>query len=84
MEAIERCVSFYGGLASLVALLLTTVGGAYGAYVYITQKVKRRHQEEMNDITSIQTEMIDRIDAASTQGKRQDLFIVFQLSLIHI
>ena len=74
MEAIERFVSFYGGLASMVALLITL---ASAAYFYI-KSLRAKHRAQMERLAQLKAEINKRIEAATTQGRRQDLFIYYQ------
>ena len=67
-------ISFWGGVASIVALLITLGGGAYFLY----SKLKNWNSIELAQLESAQKQIQNRTRAATTQGKRMDLFMYHQ------
>ena len=74
MENLNQFVSFWGGIASLVALALTLAGGFFA---FLRWGHKRR-EAEFAKLAELRNTIADRARSATTQGKRVDLFVYYQ------
>ncbi len=74
MSAFEEAISFWGGIASIVALCITAVTG----FVVLYRKGKAQRERELDELADLHKTMADRTKQATTQGKRQDLFAYHQ------
>ena len=69
-----QTISFWGGIASIVALLMTLGGGVFALY----SRLNKWNQAELDKLQQAQNEIANRTKSATTQGRRMDLFIYQQ------
>lgn len=76
-DEVNQMISFWGGIASIIALFGSIVGG----FLLFLKKLKRKHKLESEKLWKIRDKFSDRAKSATTQGKRMDLFIYHQTLL---
>lgn len=74
MDSLTQFISFWGGIASIVALIITIVGGFW----VMLKKFKERYKKELELLNDFRLAIAERAKAATTQGKRMDLYIYHQ------
>jgi hypothetical protein len=77
---LSEVVSFWGGVASLVAIAITLISGLIALY----RMLSRSTQAELERLEKAQKELGERTKAATTQGKRLDLFIYQESIFSHL
>ena len=79
MSAIEQFVSFWGGVASLIALAMSLLAAFFGLYRW----GRKRRDAEIQELFLLKESIATRARAATTQGRRSDLFFYYQSLLSH-
>ena len=74
MNNYSEFVSFWGGVASIIALALTFIGFLVVFYKW----GKKRREQEFAKLLSMRDKIARRTRDATTQGKRSDTFIYYQ------
>ncbi|MGL1931377.1 MAG: hypothetical protein OCC45_06405 [Desulfotalea sp.] len=74
MESWAELVSFWGGLASILALFFTFIGGV----IVLLKNSKAKYNSELKRLDLLKSRIANRAKSATTQGKRIDLFIYYQ------
>jgi len=73
-EELNQLISFWGGVASIFALFASLIGGI----IVIIKKTRLRNENETEKLKQLKDKFSSRAKAATTQGKRMDLFIYHQ------
>lgn len=77
LNSIEQFLSFWGSVASIIALLVSVAG----ALIVYIKNAKKRYNSELEVLNNIQESFNQRASTATTQGKRLDLFIYYESRL---
>ena len=72
--AITETVSFWGGVASIIALLVAIFGG----FLWLYRRGQAARDREFKNLESIANSIAERTKKATTQGKRVDLYIYYE------
>jgi hypothetical protein len=74
MNNLNDFLSFWGSLASIVALAITVLGG----FVAFLRWDEKRRKKELAEFARLKELIAARARSATTQGKRLDLFVYYQ------